>query len=42
MPDLEVLEEVTENPDEVNDTEIATVTAERQTAVVSVKKENQG
>lgn len=36
--DLEVLEEVTENPDEVNDTEIATVTVERQTAVVSVKK----
>lgn len=36
--DLEVLEEVTDNPDEVNDTEIATVTVERQTAVVSVKK----
>jgi putative restriction endonuclease len=36
--DLEVLEEVTDNPDEVNDAEIATVTVERQTAVVSVKK----
>ncbi|MEZ4793891.1 MAG: HNH endonuclease [Bacteroidia bacterium] len=36
--DLEVLEEVTDNPDEVNDAEIAAVTIERQTAVVSVKK----
>ena len=36
--DLEVLEEVTDNPDEVNDAEIGTVTVERQTAVVSVKK----
>ncbi|MBL1214239.1 MAG: HNH endonuclease [Ignavibacteriae bacterium] len=36
--DLEVLEEVTENPDEVNDLEIESVTVERQTAVVSVKK----
>ncbi len=36
--DLEILEEVTDNPDEVNDTEIATVTVERQNAVISVKK----
>ncbi|MEQ8520420.1 MAG: HNH endonuclease [Cytophagales bacterium] len=36
--DLEVLEEVTENPDEVNDAEISGVTVERQTAIVSVKK----
>jgi len=36
--DLEVLEEVTENPDEVNDTEISEVTVERQTAIISVKK----
>lgn len=36
--DLEVLEEVTDDPDEVNDTEISAVTAERQTAVISVKK----
>jgi len=36
--DFEVLEELTENPDEVNDIEIAAVAVERQTAVVSVKK----
>lgn len=36
--DLDVLEEVTENPDEVNEAEISGVTIERQTAVISVKK----
>lgn len=36
--DLKVLEDVTENPDEVNDIEIESVTIERQTSVVSVKK----
>jgi putative restriction endonuclease len=36
--DFDVLEEITENPDEVNDIEIAAVAVERQTAVVSVKK----
>lgn len=36
--DLEILEDITENPDEVNDTKISSVTVDRQTAVVSVKK----
>jgi putative restriction endonuclease len=36
--DFVVLEEVIKNPDEVNDIQIATVSSERQTAVVSVKK----
>ncbi|MBT3209467.1 MAG: HNH endonuclease [Bacteroidetes bacterium] len=36
--DLEVLEVLTDNPEEVNDAEIAEVTEERQTTVVSVKK----
>lgn len=36
--DLEILEEVTENPDEVNDAEISGVTTQRQIAIISVKK----
>lgn len=36
--DLEILSEVTENPDAVNDTQIAAITAERQMTVTSVKK----
>lgn len=36
--DLRILEEVTENPDEVNDTKISAVTNARQTTVMSVKK----
>jgi len=36
--DLEILSEVTENPDAVNDTHIATITAERQITVFNVKK----
>lgn len=35
--DFDVFEEVTDNPNEVNDSEIATVAIERQIAVVSVK-----
>ena len=36
--DFEVLENITENPDEVNDIEISKITQDRQTAVISVKK----
>lgn len=36
--DYSVLEHITENPDEVNDSEISEITQERQTAVISVKK----
>lgn len=36
--DLEILSEITENPAEVNDTEITKITEERQITVVNVKK----
>ena len=36
--DIEIFEEVTENPDEVNDSVISNVTEVRQTTVISVKK----
>lgn len=36
--DYSVLEHITENPDEVKDSEISEITQERQTAVFSVKK----
>ena len=36
--DLEILSDVTENPDAVNDTQIATITEERQITVTNVKR----